>query len=53
MMAGPSKDLTTALNKGTKFGYNRSPWKGKPGIEYEKAMIEAKEITLLRKEAEK
>lgn len=52
LMAGPSKRLVTALYRSAKFGYERSPFKGKFVIPYEIAEQQALEITNIREKVE-
>jgi hypothetical protein len=52
LMAGPSKGLVMALFKAARFGYDRSPLKGRFVSPFEAAMKEAGELTDMRKEME-
>jgi len=52
IISGPSRPIVMRLYKNTKFGYERSPWKDKFVIPYEKAEQEANELYELRLEQE-
>lgn len=52
LMAGPSKKLVMALYTTAKFGYDRSPLKGRFVSPHEEAMAEAAQLTSARKAAE-
>jgi hypothetical protein len=52
IMAGPSKGLVKALYITSKWGYNKSPFKGRFIIPFKKAMAQADEITSKRKKIE-
>jgi hypothetical protein len=48
IMSGPSRFLVNLLYRGTKFGYQHSPWKGKFVIPSKIAMKQAEELTQMR-----
>lgn len=52
-MSGPSRFLVGLLYRGTRWGYDHSPLKGKFPISNDLAMAEAKQLTDARIEAEK
>ena len=52
IMSGPSKFVVMALYKNTKWGYNKSPFKGNFVVPFDIADKQAKEITEMRKEQE-
>ncbi|TFG18507.1 MAG: hypothetical protein EU533_07685 [Promethearchaeota archaeon] len=52
IISGPSRGIVMRLYKSTKFGYERSPWKDRCIIPYEKACKEAQELYEIRKTKE-
>ncbi|MBN2153769.1 MAG: hypothetical protein JW839_20090, partial [Candidatus Lokiarchaeota archaeon] len=52
LMSGPSKKLVMTLYRTARFGYDRSPLKGRFVSPFEQAMKEAKELTEGRREME-
>nr|MDO8116258.1 hypothetical protein [Candidatus Sigynarchaeota archaeon] len=49
LMSGPSKPLVMALYRTARFGYDRSPFKGRFVSPFEQAMKESAELTAARK----